>query len=1030
MRFRWLAVFCVVAGGTQGQDPPQAGNPEVARIMREFPGRGDLGDGSEPLSPNESLQSLVVPDDLQIELVISEPQIAQPLHLSFDRQGRMWIVEYRQYPFPAGLKVVRYDQHLRAVFDRVPVAPPNHVRGADRISVLTDSDGDGIYDQQHVAIDGLNIATSVAVGRGGIWVLNPPYLLFYPDANEDAVIDADPIVHLSGFGLEDTHSVANSLLFSPDGWLYGVNGSTTTARVKVHLGSQDPVAYEGQCVWRYQPEQHRFEIFAEGGGNPFGLEIDSEGQIFSGTNWGDTRGMHYPQGGYGVKNWGKHGPLTNPYAFGYFNHMPFKGDGRRFTEELTVYEDNVLPERYRGQFIAVNPLQHVVYASHKLRDSSTYRTEDFETLISTSDQWFRPVDVTLGPDGYVYFADWYDTRLTHVDPRDNWHKTSGRVFRIRPKTEEAKPDAFQDLLPNRNGYQLGQLNSAQLIRLLDHPNRLLRFLAIEQLAEHPSPELIERIRPLVIQASSRQLEALWIYARLVGVETLAGDRELLDATTRAEDPHVRRWIVRLLGDHQIINDEVVQRLGYLAQQENDSQVRSQLASTAKRLPDEAGMRLALQMIAANHQADVTDHHIAMLLWWAIEGHCEDAGEVLVNELSPTASLWQSTLLKQTVLQRLAQRCALVASEESFALCDAMLRAAPNEECRELLLRGFEQGLSAGGFEKTLPPALAETLQRYRANSPIAAVMLRLRQGEDGAGNEALTLVRDTNQLSSDRVTLIDFIAQTKLAGAPAALSVCLNDSSLAVKRAALAALARFDDSSIGNSLAAAYQSLDSSTGLRPDVVRIMASRPSWAVKLIAEIDALKIPAEEVSADMVVQMQAHDDQQLRPHLQRLWGKVRSTPEEKRAQIERLNQLAKEKGDLTAGRKIYADTCAKCHRLFGEGGEVGPDLTGYERTNLDFLSLAMIDPSAAIREEYTNYQLLTVDGQLLTGILIDRNAQGVTLRTAEGQILKFPTGDIESVQASAVSLMPEDQLQGMTEQQIRDLMTYLTSESGQQ
>ena len=161
-----------------------------------------------------------------------------------------------------------------------------------------------------------------------------------------------------------------------------------------------------------------------------------------------------------------------------------------------------------------------------------------------------------------------------------------------------------------------------------------------------------------------------------------------------------------------------------------------------------------------------------------------------------------------------------------------------------------------------------------------------------------------------------------------------------------------------------------------------------------------------------------------------GKSSLHTRRKRAQIERLNQLAKEKGDLTAGRKIYADTCAKCHRLFGEGGEVGPDLTGYERTNLDFLSLAMIDPSAAIREEYTNYQLLTVDGQLLTGILIDRNAQGVTLRTAEGQILKFPTGDIESVQASAVSLMPEDQLQGMTEQQIRDLMTYLTSESGQQ
>jgi len=331
-----LAIACWGPCALADEVPPQAGNDEVARIMREFPGRGDLGDGTEPRSPEDTLAVLDLPDDLAVDLVASEPLIAQPLQISFDQQGRMWVVEYRQYPFPAGLKVVRYDQHLRAVFDRVPVAPPHHEPGRDRVSVFTDTDGDGTFDQHRVAIDGLNIATSVAVGHGGIWVMNPPYLLFYEDADGDAVPDADPVVHLSGFGLEDTHSVANSLMFAPDGWLYGVNGSTTTATVITHLGDQPPLAYEGQCVWRYHPEEHRFEIFAEGGGNPFGLEIDAAGEIFSGTNWGDTRGMHYVQGAYGVKNWGKHGPLTNPYAFGFFNHMGFAGDGRRFTEELVV----------------------------------------------------------------------------------------------------------------------------------------------------------------------------------------------------------------------------------------------------------------------------------------------------------------------------------------------------------------------------------------------------------------------------------------------------------------------------------------------------------------------------------------------------------------------------------------------------------------------------------------------------------------------------------------------------------------------
>ncbi len=151
--------------------------------------------------------------------------------MSFDERGRLWVVQYLQYPFPAGLKVVRYDQYLRAVFDKVPQPPPLGTRGADKITVFEDADGDGVFERHKDVITGLNIATAVVTGAGGIWVLNPPYLLFYPDANGDDIPDGDPVVHLSGFGLEDTHSVANSLAWGPDGWLYGANGSTTTGRV-------------------------------------------------------------------------------------------------------------------------------------------------------------------------------------------------------------------------------------------------------------------------------------------------------------------------------------------------------------------------------------------------------------------------------------------------------------------------------------------------------------------------------------------------------------------------------------------------------------------------------------------------------------------------------------------------------------------------------------------------------------------------------------------------------------------------------
>ncbi len=284
MRNQWLffvALWSAIGWGwlniAVSQDSP-AGNEEVARVMREFEGRGDLGDGSDPATPAETIARLKVPDDLQMELVAGEPDVTQPIHISFDFKGRMWVVQYRQYPFPAGLKVVRYDQHLRAVFDKMPVAPPNHVPGADCVTVWEDTNGDGSYDSHRDVIQGLNIATSVAISTSGIWVMNPPYLLHYPDADQDAQVDGDPTVHLTGFGLEDTHAVANSLRLGPDGWLYGANGSTTTASIRAPLSDRPDQAtsFQGQCIWRYHPESHRFEIFAEGGGNTFGLEIERE----------------------------------------------------------------------------------------------------------------------------------------------------------------------------------------------------------------------------------------------------------------------------------------------------------------------------------------------------------------------------------------------------------------------------------------------------------------------------------------------------------------------------------------------------------------------------------------------------------------------------------------------------------------------------------------------------------------------------------------------------------------------------------
>ncbi len=223
-------------------------------------------------------ERFTTPDDLALDLVLSEPIVRQPVFINFDERGRLWVVQYLQYPAPAGLKVVSRDNYWRAAYDKVPLAPPNHERGDDKITIHEDTDGDGVFDDHKTFLDGLNIVTAVARGRGGVWVLNPPYLLFYPDKDNDDVPDGDPEVQLSGFGLEDTHSVVNSLCWGPDGWLYAAQGSTVSGHVLRPGLDKQPVHSMGQLIWRYHPEQRRYEIFAEGGGNAFGVEIDAQGR--------------------------------------------------------------------------------------------------------------------------------------------------------------------------------------------------------------------------------------------------------------------------------------------------------------------------------------------------------------------------------------------------------------------------------------------------------------------------------------------------------------------------------------------------------------------------------------------------------------------------------------------------------------------------------------------------------------------------------------------------------------------------------
>src|SRR5438874_1733121 len=264
---------------------------------------------SQGFPPEEAARRMTVAKGLKATLFAGEPMVRQCIFVKCDDRGRLWTIQYLQYPNPAGLKRVKVDRWSRTVYDRVPEPPPRGPRGADRITILEDTNGDGTADKAKDFLTGLNLATGLAFGHGGVYVLQAPYLLFYADRDRDDIPDGDPEVLLNGFGTEDAHSVANSLTWGPDGWLYGCQGSTVTANIR-------GIEFQ-QGVWRYHPLTRRFELFCEGGGNAWGLDFDQDGELVYSTNVGGYRMAHGVQGGYYWKNFGKHGGLHNPYRYAY-----------------------------------------------------------------------------------------------------------------------------------------------------------------------------------------------------------------------------------------------------------------------------------------------------------------------------------------------------------------------------------------------------------------------------------------------------------------------------------------------------------------------------------------------------------------------------------------------------------------------------------------------------------------------------------------------------------------------------------------
>jgi putative membrane-bound dehydrogenase-like protein len=984
-----------------------------------------VGAGPGPLSPQQALATMIVPEGLEIELVLSEPEVGQPLALSFDERGRMWVVQYLQYPDPAGLTVVSRDKFWRVVYDKVPPAPPRHFKGRDKITIHEDTDGDGRFDKHKTFLDGLNIATAVARGRGGVWVLNPPYLLFYQDRNNDDVPDGDPEVHLEGFGLEDTHSVASSLCWGPDGWLYASQGSTVSGNITRPGLDKQPVHSMGQLIWRYHPETRRYEIFAEGGGNAFGVEIDSKGRVYSGHNGGDTRGFHYVQGGYFQKGFNKHGPLSNPYTFGYFSWMKH-ASVPRFTHTFVIYEcadpletdgrtgvsisasvphvTRVLPQPYRGKLYGVAPLLSHVVQSEVEPDGSSFKTKDQGHPVTTKDTYFRPVDIKVGPDGALFVADFYEERIAHLVHHDGQIDTAtGRIYRVQAAGSKT-------MAP----FDLGKLSTIDLVQVLRHENKWFRQAALRLIADRKDRSIVPVLKRNIDEGDGQfALECLWALNLSGGFDEAAALRAL-----RHNDPYVRLWTVRLLCDAPEISASIAAQLVAAARPEPSVEVRSQLACSAKRLPAEQALPIVRVLI--EHSEDTSDVHIPLLLWWAIESKCESARDAIV-QVFEDSPVWNLPLVQSHIAQRLMRRFAAAGTQADLAACARLLQLAPGEEHVKQLMAGFEKAY-AGRALAGLPDELAEALARHAGKS----VVLGLRQGRSDAVAEALSLIANDKADKSEQLQYIQILGEVhQPTCVPALLRVVKSGSDDSLRGAALTALQRYDDSTIVPGVLEVYGKFNDD--LKGVALTLFSSRSASTLQFLEAIDIGSIDRAGVPPEVVQKLLLHRDHRIASLVSKHWGQLTpATTQELQGEVGRLAAIIQgNPGSPWAGKKIYMSQCGKCHKLFDQGGQIGPDLTSYKRDDVQNLLLHVVNPSGEIREGFETYLIATSDGRTISGFLVDQTNRLVILRGQDGQDITIPRDNIDEMRVIKSSIMPEGQLKQYNEQQIRDLFAYLRS-----
>jgi putative membrane-bound dehydrogenase-like protein len=945
------------------------------------------------LTPEKAVESMTLQKGFSANVYAAEPMIAQPMAFCWDAKGRIWIAENLDY------------ETRQTGFAN---------DGKSRISILEDKDRDGVAESRKTFLEGIPFPAGIAVGMGGLWLGAPPNLLFVPDRDGDDKADVDNIeVRLTGWGIRDRHETLNSFIWGPDGWLYGTQGYATPSRVGKPKGKgklykhNDPfpenIEFEGDAVdinggvWRYHPTKDRFEVVAHGFSNPWGIDYDQHGQLFI-TACVIPHLWHVIPGGIYHRQGGTH---YSPYVYSDIRtiadhaHQSAHGGAR-------VYQSDAFPSEYRGRIFMANIHEHAVLTDILEPKGSGFvgrHGDDF--MLANNAQWIG-FSMEVGPEGAVYVLDWHDADICG---KEVLNKDTGRIFRLT--ANESKANSFPNRYVDLNKLSDQQLVDLQWVDSVWHATNARMILQHRSNSGSIDIEAIQGLRKQLTEnkTPALRLRALWT---LHAIQKLSPDE--LDALMRDSEPHLRAWAIQLSCEDKTAPKKTLEQMVDLARTEPSPVVRLYLAASLQRVPEQTRWKLVEALSA--HAVDADDHNIPKMLWFGLE-------PLVVQDLKRSLALAESTKLP-LLARHIARR---VGDTQDWDLLIARLGETSSSQ-RDSMLLGLRDSLE-GRYDIKPSPAWKKTYERLAAaGGETSRIALQLSQqfGDSLAAEQMLRALKDSSANKDDRVQAIQALAGRKRIELRSMLINLMNDQDL--RREAIRAIASYDDGELARQLIKKYGSLSADDKM--EAVHTLATRVKYAQELTNALKSGAIPKQDVPAYVARQLRRLVGNSFID----VWGAFDEIGVDKDALFSKYRDLLKENAIAQAnpsnGRLLFQRACASCHQLHGVGGKIGPDITGANRTNTEYLLSNILTPSAIIQDAYKMHVILLEDGRLFSGIPAEENERQLRLRIADREEpITIAKSEIESRQISSISMMPEGSLAILKDQEVLDLFSYLQS-----